>query len=415
MKTHQKTDKGIVKEYFELLTKEPKTDDARFSSKATTLTQSISSLQEKIERKKELLASLEKESSLSSKIDRKKSFSEKAYFVLSELVLDIQKFRKFLSQYTNTSIDSRRGALTFLIIASVIFFRFFLFSKFLIIISIVIGAIYTGNKLTLLEKTYKNNPNEKNFGKTKKVKEEVEVLMQDVKNKEIELKTLTKFPRDRKSLDIETLEHRVKELLSEDLWYLISEAKRESKAYDLDEDIYKSSNLESLEKEPIVSLVGILSKQEIDRADTPSTNLFKAEDFYNVVGLDGKRKYSIYEFAVIFLCSDFLCGYKSYWNLLEGVEAGGQSYKFPYDRIATIKTQEKSSLDMNEWDNFSVEKSENLENTRQQILSITTKDGDKLEFMMNNNSQAVIDSLSKRYVSDPNEAVQLIRLMLREN
>ncbi|MBE9114716.1 hypothetical protein IQ249_02285 [Lusitaniella coriacea LEGE 07157] len=415
MITNQKPNKDFVREYFELITKEIKTDDSTLLSDEPVLKRSIQSLQERIERKQELLLSLEKESSTSLGNSQKNSFSEKAYFVLSELSLDIQKLVKFLSQYINTSSPSGKRTLFFSIAFIFLIFRFLFFRQVFIISLVISATIYSSAKLSSYEKKPDNRHEQEYLNKIKHHENDLEVLMKELKAKEIELEKIQNPPPDRKSLDLKTLEERVKELLSEDLWYLISEAKRESKVYDLDEDIYKSSNLESLEKEPIVSLVGISSKQEIDRADTPSTNLFKAEDFYSVVGLDGKRKYSIYEFAVIFLCSDFLCGYKSYWNLLEGVEAGGQSYKFPYDRIATIKTQEKSSLDMNEWDNFSVEKSENLENTRQQILSITTKDGDKLEFMMNNNSQAVIDSLSKRYVSDPNEAVQLIRLMLREN
>lgn len=170
----------------------------------------------------------------------------------------------------------------------------------------------------------------------------------------------------------------------------------------------------SLKTEPIHVLIGITERTSPSRliedgVDSKSegkkaSELFiNPEDFRSEPSYDSRgRKYGVYEFLVIFLCTNFMSYYKCYFNFVRGKAVNEEYCEYLYDSIVSTKIQETSSVNL---------KDDNQKSIYSKHLLIATKDGRTLRFQIDR-SRVVSDlSLS---LSRIDEAAIEIRRMLRQ-
>lgn len=96
------------------------------------------------------------------------------------------------------------------------------------------------------------------------------------------------------------------------------------------------------------------------------------EDCYAEKGIDGKIRYSIHVLMVIYLCKNFLCYFKCYWNSIKGVATFIETSEHLYDLVVSVTTQESSSAALINSDGKKVVLSE--------YLIIGTADGKNVDF-----------------------------------
>ncbi|MBP0020059.1 MAG: hypothetical protein J7647_21210 [Cyanobacteria bacterium SBLK] len=73
-----------------------------------------------------------------------------------------------------------------------------------------------------------------------------------------------------------------------------------------------------------------------------ASKFLKKDDCYAEKGIDGKIRYSIHALMIIYLCNNFLCYFKCYWNAIEGVSILIETSEHLYDLIVSVTTQEDS-------------------------------------------------------------------------
>jgi hypothetical protein len=138
--------------------------------------------------------------------------------------------------------------------------------------------------------------------------------------------------------------------------------------------------------------------------DHRKDNFVDHQDCFVERGVDGKTRYSIHVFMVIYLCKNFLAYYKCYWNFIKGTKTLVETSEYLYDTIVAVTTQEFS---------FSTGEGEKLVLTED--LLIRTVDGNEVNF------PSVID-IQLKHESKPEanrksiveNAVSSIRRLLRE-
>ncbi|MDZ8236682.1 MAG: hypothetical protein RMZ69_05815 [Nostoc sp. ChiQUE01a] len=232
----------------------------------------------------------------------------------------------------------------------------------------------------------------------------LETLCQE-RNDEIDL--LKKQIQESKIYNLEDLETQVKIWLEEDKQSLIDSGMRQLRISKLDRD-------------PILSFVGVSYREKIssqilttDRGidnieDKYGKLLINENDFYEEKGLDGEYKYGVFEGVVIFLGETFLSYYRCYWNFLKGAPVDEETCEYLYYSIVSVKTQERSSLRLQNPDE---------KRKYKDLLSLTTMDGKIVYFKMLDDKKRKIDSGNTKissYVSEINEAAARIRYWLRQ-
>lgn len=95
---------------------------------------------------------------------------------------------------------------------------------------------------------------------------------------------------------------------------------------------------------------------------------FESQDPYEGT----KRKYGVYEFLAIFLCENFLIYYKCYFNFIRRKPVNEEYSEYLYENIVFTKSQEKSSVNMKNFDDS--------KQVYSKILTISTNDGKVLCF-----------------------------------
>ena len=208
---------------------------------------------------------------------------------------------------------------------------------------------------------------------------------------------------------LEDLEYMIKTWLSSDVERLTKKFMKKLKIYPM-EYVYERNVLKS---EPIRLLIGttLRTSESVVVESDSDQNLEKysqeiyiqEEDFKSELTLDGKSKvYGVYEFLVIFLCSNFLCYHKCYWNFIRGKTVGEETCEYLYDSIVSVKTQEKSSIRL---------KNEKQKNIYEKRLFLSSKDGKVVCFRI---TQHKIDRTHSVKLSKMDNAVVAIRDMLRQ-
>lgn len=112
-----------------------------------------------------------------------------------------------------------------------------------------------------------------------------------------------------------------------------------------------------------------------------------------------KRKYGVYEFLVIFLCKDFLSYYKCYFNLIRRQTVNEEYREYLYKNIVFTKLQEKSSVNMKNYDDS--------KQVYSKSLTISTNDGRTLRFR-------IPKSRGESNPSELDRAARTIRNLLRQ-
>ncbi|MCT7959881.1 FHA domain-containing protein [Laspinema sp. D1] len=99
-----------------------------------------------------------------------------------------------------------------------------------------------------------------------------------------------------------------------------------------------------LDSEPIVLMTGLI--KELGESDVINwlyfMNLVGRENYFFEQGLDGKYKYSIYDFLAIYPCKNFIAYYRCKWNFVTGLSLSDETCEYLYDSIVSVKTQEYS-------------------------------------------------------------------------
>jgi hypothetical protein len=66
-------------------------------------------------------------------------------------------------------------------------------------------------------------------------------------------------------------------------------------------------------------------------------------DYFDEEGVDKKRRFGVYAFGSIFLCSSFLAYYKCTWNFVRGASTNDEFSEYLYVTIASVRYSELSS------------------------------------------------------------------------
>ena len=149
------------------------------------------------------------------------------------------------------------------------------------------------------------------------------------------------------------LESLTQKWLDEDIDCLTEGAKRELNLID-GESIDVVGAIQDI---PIRVLIGFTERTSPsllveDSGGNPKSNEALAlnispEEYKSEPTYDGKkRRYGVYEFLVIFLCSNFLSYYKCYFNFIRNQPVDEEYCEYLYDSIVSTKIQEKSSINM---------------------------------------------------------------------
>ena len=112
-----------------------------------------------------------------------------------------------------------------------------------------------------------------------------------------------------------------------------------------------------------------------------------------------RRKYGIYEFLVIFLCKDYLSYYKCYFNFIRRQTVNEEYREYLYKSIVFTKLQEKSSVNMKNYDDS--------KQVYSKSLTISTNDGKTLCFR-------IPKSRGESNPSELDRAARTIRNLLRQ-
>lgn len=135
-------------------------------------------------------------------------------------------------------------------------------------------------------------------------------------------------------------------------------------------------------------------------------NLIGSEDYFFEKGTDGKTRYSIHIFMVIFLCRNFLSYYKCHWNFIRGVATLVETGEYLYDTIVSVNTQELSSASLLDGEGKKV--------IFKKLLQINTTDGKGIEFPAISDIRVSYESSAENDIAQVRDAAHIIRDMLRE-
>ncbi len=283
----------------------------------------------------------------------------------------------------------------------------------IIIRPIKFSIIFTILLFIILGLTYQEIINHRIIRHKKRLDETHKKLQKD----RVDLEKLRTERLKNRQVEIRQLEEQVEKWLAENLEDFIKYAKQELDIQDLEEERIREEELPNILnqqiplphhgiKSPTVYNKYIRSGSTDESCDKDELYI-DSDDFYSEVGLDGKRRYGVYEFSIIFLCTNFLSYCKCYWNFVKQAAVNVETCEYLYDTIVSVKTKEESSLRI-----------QNPEHKRtyREILSITTMDGRRVDFRVDRDRKRKIgDKMSSQQpISDVREAAKLIRYMLRQ-
>ncbi len=128
------------------------------------------------------------------------------------------------------------------------------------------------------------------------------------------------------------------------------------------------------------------------------------DDFLSGVmyGSSTNRIFGVYEFIVIFLCSNFLTYHKCYFDLVKNIAINEENCEYFYDSIVSVQVQHISSTGLSD---------NSAKNSLRRRLLITTSDGKVVCF--NVLQDRIQHGLSMK-LSEVDEAAAAIRKMLRQ-
>ncbi len=222
--------------------------------------------------------------------------------------------------------------------------------------------------------------------------------------------------RESKEALLRDLEEKVKEWITQDKVTLIERARRIL----LIQIGRESGELNTIQtSQPIQRLFGVSFRhvERIqDRVETDrDNNLSQSKDFNGLLisnrdfrrdyGLDGKKRYGIYEFTAIFFCANFLAYYRCYWNFIRRLTVDEEICEILYDSIVSVKVKERSSTNL---------KDQKLKRIYKEFLSITTMDGKIFSFRIDEDRTERTETEGSLRESQIEEAGRTIRDILRQ-
>lgn len=440
----------VIQEYFNLLKEQQSEIELAQSLEAKELKDSLARIEESLSRLKN---SFSRAKSSIGKIDRElndlmnlqnESFSavevppmsiENTFnMIVWQVLQDFNKLNVLISQVFETA-SSTTKLTTGLILIIAIFLLIALVPSILPLL-FLISAGYILTKIMNAYEVYKdlhikqfvkntkakyqNLVNDKHLERQKLVSEYQE-YQNSINNLEYlreqnlaQLEELRLNQQEERFNKLRELDEQIQIFLEEDKDRLVEDAMEELEISNPGDSSSEHDYREELEKKPIVEFIGISSEKVSsnlvlkgdNNIDVDDKKYIKVEDFYNGLGLDGKRRYSVYEFVVIFLCRDFLSYYRCYWNFLRRTSIGKETGEYLYNKIVSIRIKEKSSINS---------KDPNQRRIYGDFLYLTTADGKTVSFWIARDSKEKILSkrTPKKYVSEVNLAAQYIRYMLR--
>lgn len=172
---------------------------------------------------------------------------------------------------------------------------------------------------------------------------------------------------------------------------------------------------EALKSPPIRILIGVAkntsSRSLVEDSVEGNPKINKAlnirirpEEFESESTYDGKKqKYGVYEFLVIFFCSNCFSYYKCYFNFIRSEHIDEEYCEYLYDSIVFTKVQEKSSVNM-----------QNIDDRKQvysKRLVIATNDGKVICFQI---AKSRVESNLSSKLTQIDDAAVTIRKMLRQ-
>jgi hypothetical protein len=122
----------------------------------------------------------------------------------------------------------------------------------------------------------------------------------------------------------------------------------------------------------------------------------RSEDDYNGRG----RRYGIYEFQTIFICSNFLSSYKCYYNFILDKRIDEEYCEYLYDSIVFTKIQEQSSIN-----------TQGASRKKVNSMTISTNDGKLISLQI---GRSGVDKELSSKLSEIDTAATEIRTMLRQ-
>ena len=228
----------------------------------------------------------------------------------------------------------------------------------------------------------------------------------------------------RRKQEISLMENMVLETFLNDMNNVLEEGLKVLSIRNPKEPEESSYARECLERDPILMFDGIKSKRDSKSSivkipghedEVKGDLLISEKSFYHLEtlkrqeklkGIDNKYKYSVYEFVVIYLSSNFLSCYRCYWDFLRGSFVDKEVSEYLYDSVVSVKTRERSSLNLSRDDERRIYKDS---------LVITTMDGRTTVFTMSEDRKDYLNSKKEqKYVSEIYAAAESIRYWLRQ-
>jgi hypothetical protein len=340
-------------------------------------------------------------------------FKTKLYFFIGEAFSDLKYSGSVAIRFfIESSIKKKILVCVALVLFSSIFYAGFKLALILILIPL---TGYTLKKWSFIHKKHERLHKDNLTESQRSCQQQIDQLQRQHEEKMAEIKL---FYESQKYL-LRSLEERVKEWLEEDKEKCVVGGLNHLQIKGVWWGVNDSNYKVELDGYPIVSFIGIGSDEvdksliikgnrDLDEVANKNQGLYiDIGDFYKVKGFDGKLRYGVYEFVVIFLSDNFISYYKCYYDFVKGNGVDIETCEYLYDSIVSVKTQEKSSLRL-----------KNPEERRKyrDLLSVTTMDGKILYFELQEDRKESIYSsrgTSRRYVSGINQAAERIRSWLR--
>ncbi|MBD2577487.1 hypothetical protein [Oscillatoria sp. FACHB-1406] len=251
---------------------------------------------------------------------------------------------------------------------------------------------------------------------TKKLTELERIYVQLFEARQNQFDKLKDDERECKKTSLQDLEEKVKKWLDQDKATLIERA-RKTLLIQIGRETGELNTLQT--SQPIQRLFGVSSRhvERIqDRIETDrDSNLFQRKDvkgllisnrdFRRDCGLDGKKRYGIYEFTAIFFCANFLAYYRCYWNFIRHLTVDEEICEILYDTIVSVKVKERSSTNL---------KDHKLKRIYKEFLSIATMDGKIFSFRIDEDRTERTETEGSLRESQIEEAGRTIRDILRQ-
>ena len=316
----------------------------------------------------------------------------------------------------------------------------FLLSAILLFHIPIVLAIYASVAVTLYFKDTSNKPKKTGYkyfiGQEKRIRRDIENhqvkkdgFIQETNHKRREFASQSQ----RWKTELYVMEKSVNDIFDRDTREVVSAGLDVLNIRNPEDDQEGIFAGEELEKEPILMFDGIKSKKDSKSSivyvpgyqeETKGDILISDKYFYSfettrdhfttankqkkrLKGIDGKYKYSVYEFVIIYLSSNFLSYYRCYWDFLRGSFVDKEIAEYLFDSIVSVKTRERSSLNINK---------EDERRKYSDSLILTTMDSRTVVFKLSDDKKEFISpgQLKDSHISEIYDAAERIRYWLRQ-